>query len=154
VDGWAGMTDLTLPLGKFFQFTGEFYRGRALGGLNGAIGQDVLFSGFPESSSTIVQGLNSMGGWAQLKFKPKSTFEINGAFGDDNPFASQLSRFPASQMFYGALLSKNVSPSVNFIYQPRSDVLFSVEYRYLHTFVLDNGSQSANHVSLSLGYLF
>jgi hypothetical protein len=154
VDGWAGMADLTLPLGKLFQFTGEFYRGRAVGGLNGAIGQDVLFSSFPESSSTIVQGLNSMGGWAQLKFKPKSTFEINGAFGDDNPFASQLRRFPASQLFYGSLLSKNLSPSVNFIYQVRSDVLFSVEYRYLHTFVLDNGSQSANHVSLSLGYLF
>jgi hypothetical protein len=154
VDGWAGMADLTLPLGKLFQFTGEFYRGRALGGLNGAIGQDVLFSSFPESSSTIVQGLNSMGGWAQLKFKPKSIFEINGAFGDDNPFSSQLRRFPASQLFYGSLLSKNLSPSVNFIYQVRSDVLFSVEYRYLHTFVLDNGSQSANHVSLSLGYLF
>ncbi len=154
VDGWAGTTDITLPLGQFFQFTGEFYRGRAVGGLNGAIGQDVLFSSFPASSSTIVRGLDSMGGWAQLKFKPRPTFEINGAVGDDNPFSSQLRSFPASQLFYGPLLSKNISPSVNFIYQARSDMLFSVEYRRLHTFVLDSASESANHVSISLGYLF
>src|SRR5208282_2266050 len=89
VDGWAGTTDLALPLGPFFQLTGEFYRGRAVGGLNGAIGQDVLFSSFPASSSTIVRGLDSMGGWAQLKFRPKATFEVNGALGDDNPFSSQ-----------------------------------------------------------------
>jgi hypothetical protein len=154
VDGWAGMTDLTLPLGQFFQFTGAFYRGRAVGGLNGAIGQDVLFSTFPDSSSTVVRGLDSMGGWAQLKFKPKTTFEINGALGDDSPFSGELRRFPASELFYGPLFSKNISPSVNFIYQARSDMLFSVEYRRLRTFVLDNGSQSANHVSLSVGYLF
>jgi hypothetical protein len=154
VDGWAGTSDLTLPLGRFFQFTGEFYRGRAVGGLNGAIGQDVLFSSFPATSSTIVRGLDSMGGWAQLKFKPWTTFEINGAVGDDNPFASQLRSFPASQIFYGTLLSKNISPSVNFIYQARSDMLLSVEYQRFHTFVLDSAAQSANHVSLSLGYLF
>ena len=154
VDGWAGTTDLSVPLGQFFQFTGEFYRGRAVGGLNGAIGQDVLFSSFPVSSSTIVRGLDSMGGWAQFKFKPMATFEINGALGDDNPFSSQLRRFPASELYYGPLFSKNISPSVNFIYQARSDILFSVEYRRLRTFEIDNGSLSANHVSLSLGYLF
>ena len=33
VDGWAGLADVTLPLGKFFSLTGEFYRGRAVGRL-------------------------------------------------------------------------------------------------------------------------
>src|SRR5258706_13834337 len=33
VNGWAGTTDVTLPLGKLFEFTGEFYRGRAGAGL-------------------------------------------------------------------------------------------------------------------------
>jgi hypothetical protein len=32
VNGWAGTTDVTLPLGKLFEFTGEFYRGRAVAG--------------------------------------------------------------------------------------------------------------------------
>ena len=45
VDGWAGTADLTLPLGKRFEFTGEFYRGRAVAGLGGGIGQSVLLNG-------------------------------------------------------------------------------------------------------------
>ena len=154
VDGWAATTDLTLPLGKLFDLTGAFYRGRAVGGLSGAISQDVLLSGSIIDSTTIVKGLDSMGGWAQLKFKPTARFEINGAFGQDDPFASELRMFPASPSFYGPLFSKNSSPFVNFIYQARSDILFSIEYRRLRTTELDSDSYSANHVSLSLGYLF
>jgi hypothetical protein len=154
VDGWAGTTDLTLPLGRLFQFTGEFYRGRAVGGLSGAFGQDVLFSGSFYDGATTVKGLDSMGGWTQLKFKPTEKLEVNGAVGLDNPFAGELRRFPETSSFYGTLLSKNWSPFVNFIYQLRSDVLFSAEYRRIQTFQLDNGSYSANRVALSLGYLF
>jgi hypothetical protein len=43
---------------------------------------------------------------------------------------------------------------VNFIYQLRSDILFSAEYRRLRTFELDHGSNSADHISLSVGYAF
>jgi hypothetical protein len=154
VDGWAGTTDLTLPLGKFFELTAAFYRGRAVGGLAGGIGQDVLVSGPAINSTTIVKGLDSMGGWAQLKFKPTAKFEVNGAYGQDNPFASELRMFPASPSYYGPLFSRNASPFVNFIYQVRSDILFSIEYRRLHTTVLDNDSYSANHVGLSVGYVF
>jgi len=154
IDGWAGTGDLTLPLGKFFELTAAFYRGRAVGGLSGAIGQDVLVSGSGVSPATIVKGLDSIGGWAQLKFKPTAKFEINGAFGQDNPFASELRMFPSSPSYYGTLFSKNSSPFVNFIYQVRSDILFSMEYRRLRTTVLNSDSYSADHVSLSLGYLF
>lgn len=154
VDGWAGTTDLALPLGKFFEVTAAFYRGRAVGGLSGGIGQDVLVSASTIDSTTIVKGLDSMGGWAQLKFKPTAKFEVNGAYGQDNPFASELRMFPPSPSFYGPLFSKNSSPFVNFIYQVRSDILFSIEYRRLHTFVLDSDSYTANHVGLSVGYVF
>ena len=58
-----------------------------------------------------------MGGWAQFTYKPKSNFEVNAAFGDDSPFAGELRRFPLTPTFYGTLLSRNLSPSVNFIYQ-------------------------------------
>ena len=33
IDGWAGTTDLTLPIGKYFALTGEFYRARAAAGI-------------------------------------------------------------------------------------------------------------------------
>ena len=90
----------------------------------------------------------------QLKFKPKTNFEVNFAYGQDNPFASELRYFPASAHYYGSLLSRNQSPFVNFIYRVRSDVLFSVEYRRLQTYTLDSNANTANQIGLSLGYAF
>lgn len=153
VDGWAGTTDVTLPLGKLFEFTGEFYRGRAVAGLGGGIGQSVLLNGQFFAPATTFRGLDSMGGWAQLKFKPKANFEINAALGLDNPFASELRQYESNSI-YPALYPRNLTPLVNFIYQVRSDVLFSLEYRHMQTSVLDSGSNSANHINLSLGYIF
>ena len=80
VNGWVSTTDVTMPLGKMVEFSGMFFRGSALGGLGGAIGQDMLFSGSLRIPTAIFKGLDSMGGWAQLKFKLRPNFEVNGAF--------------------------------------------------------------------------
>jgi hypothetical protein len=154
IDGWTGTTDLTLPLGRFFEWTGEFYRGRAVGGLGGAIDRSVLLSGPLTDPGSVVHGLNSMGGWAQLKFKPIPRFEVNGAFGHDNPFGNQLARFTANPAYYDSLVARNQSWFANFIYQPRSDVLFSIEYRRLRTFGTEGGANVANDVNVGLGYTF
>ena len=153
VDGWAATADLTLPLGKLFEFTGAFYRGRAVAGLGGGIGQSVLLNGPFANTATAFHGLDSMGGWAQLKFKVKSNFEINGAFGSDNPFAGELRQYNANTIYPGSY-TRNLSPLVNFIYQIRSDILVSTEYRFLKSSVLDSGSYKATQVNLSLGYIF
>jgi len=153
VNGWAGTADVTLPIGKRLELTGAFYRGSSVAGLGGGIGQSVLLNGPFRNSVTTIRGLDAMGGWAQLKFKVKSNFEINGAFGSDNPFAGELRNFNANTLYPG-LYTRNLSPLLNFIYQIRSDVLISTEYRYLKTTVLDNGASSASHVNLSLGYIF
>ena len=94
-----------------------------------------------------------MGGWAQLKFKPRANFEINGAIGLDNPFAHELRRFDANPAYRNSF-TRNLSPLVNFIYQVRSDVLFSTEFQRLQTSVLDSNKNSGNHISFSLGYIF
>jgi len=153
VDGWAGTADLTLPLGQRFEFTGAFYRGRALAGFGGGVGQSVLLNGSFINPVTTFRGLDSMGGWAQLKFKIKSNFEVNGAVGVDNPFASELRLYNANSI-YPESYTRNLSPLVNFIYQIRSDILFSTEYRYLNSSVLDSGSLRDHHINLSLGYIF
>jgi hypothetical protein len=154
IDSWAGTVDLTLPLGKKFEFTSQFYRGRAVGGLGGGIGQSVLWNGSLLDPTTDVYGLNSLGGWAQLKFKATPKLQFNGAFGQDNPFASDLRQFGGNANTYGAPLSKNQSAFGNFIYQPRSDVVFSLEYRRLKTFLLDSNANTANLITLSAGYIF
>ena len=153
VNGWAGTADLSLPLGRLFEFTGAFYRGSALGGVAGGIGQSVLLNGDFSNPSTRFIGLDSMGGWAQLKFKPRANFEINAAFGLDNPFAGELRTHQTYAIYTDAFL-RNISPQINFIYQIRSDILFSTEYRWLHTSDIDQGLNSASHINLSLGYIF
>jgi hypothetical protein len=151
----ASGQDLTVGFGGYYARQ-DWGFGRNIdswAGIGGGIGQSILANGPFDSPATIVRGLDSAGGWAQLKFKPRANFEVNGALGEDNPYAGQLKSFPASPSYYGILLSRNLSPLVNFIYQPRSDVFFSAEYRYVHTFLLSD-SQIANLLSLSVGYTF
>lgn len=154
VDSWAGTMDLALPLGKFLEFDGQFYRGRATGGLGGGIGQSVLWQGSLLDSGTQVYGLNSIGGWAQLKYKATTKLQLNGAYGQDNPFAGDLREYGGSQLSYPHPLSKNQTALANFLYQPRSDIVLSLEYRRLKTFTLDSYANAANIVSLSVGYIF
>src|ERR1700688_2390510 len=154
VDGWAGVTDVTVPLGEFLDFSAEFYRGRAVGGLGAGVGQSILLSGSVYNANTAIHGLDSTGGWLQLKFKPKPNFEVNFAYGEDVPFASELKRFPASALYYGYSISRNQSPFVNFIYRMRSDVLFSMEYKRLQTNALNSNANIANRLVMSLGYAF
>ena len=154
VDGWAGMTDIELPLNRQFSLSGKFYRGRALGGLYGGIGRSVLFSGDPTLPSTEVQALNSIGGWAQLKYRPAKKWEFNAAFGMDNPYASDLKYFQYPQSYGDATLARNQGSFMNMIYRPRSDLLFSAEYRHLTTYSLTDGGNGAGHLNLMMGVLF
>jgi hypothetical protein len=154
VDGWVATSDLTMPFGKLFEFSGEFYRGRATGGLGGGIGQSVLWNGSLLNPATKVFGLNSIGGWAQLKYKATPKLEFNGAFGQDNPFASNLREYGGNQAYYPSPLAKNQTALVNSLYQPRSDLVLSLEYRRLKTFILDSNAETANIVVFSVGYVF
>ena len=154
VDGWAGTMDLKLPLGRMFEFTSQIYRGRAVGGIGGGLGQSVLWNGPLSDPSTQLHGLDSTGGWAQLKYRATPKLQFNGAYGQDNPFASDLRNFGGNGSYYGVLFSRNQSALVNFIYQPRSDFMFSLEYRRLNTLILDSNANSANVVNLSVGYIF
>ena len=88
-----------------------------------------------------------------MKFKLRTNFEIYGAIGLDNPFASELRSYNSNPYLRGSY-TRNLSPLVNFIYQVRSDILISTEYRHLQTAVLDSGSNKVNLFNLSLGYIF
>ncbi len=154
VDGWAGMTDIELPLSRQFSLSGKLYRGKALGGFYGGIGRSALFSGDPALASTQVQGLNAVGGWAQLKCRPSNKLEFNAAFGMDNPYASDLKYFKYAQAYGDPTLARNQGSFVNVIYRPRSDLLFSAEYRHLTTYTITQGGNSAGHLNLMMGVLF
>ena len=151
VDGWAGTTDVTLPLGSRFELSGEFYRGRGIGGLGGALGRSILASGDLSSPDITVRGLDDIGGWSQLKFKATSKLEFNVAAGQDSSYRNEVLALPGAT--YNSLISGNRSALGNFIFRPRSDLLFSAEFARLRTTSINDYS-SANHVSLSMGILF
>jgi hypothetical protein len=154
VDGWAGMTDIELPISHQFTLSGKFYRGRALGGLYGGIGRSVLFSGDPTLPNTKIEALDSIGGWGQLKYRPANKWEFNAAFGIDNPYASDLKYFPYAEAYGDPTLARNQGSFVNVIYRPRSDLLFSAEYRHLTTYSLTTGGNTAGQLNLMMGVLF
>jgi hypothetical protein len=154
INAWAAMADFELPLSRQFSLSGKFYRGSALGGLYGGIGRSVLFSGDPTLATTEVRALNSIGGWAQLKYRPANKWEFNAAFGTDNPYASDLEYFHCPQAYGDPALARNKAGFVNMIYRPRSDLLFSAEYRHMKTYSLPDDGNSAGHLNLMMGVLF
>jgi regulator of replication initiation timing len=155
VDAWAGTIDLALPLGRAFEFSSQFYRGRGTGGLGGGIGQSVLWTGPLYDPATGLSALNSVGGWAQLKYRATQKLQFNAAFGQDNPYADDLREYGGDPTaHYATPLSRNQTAILNFLYQPRSDIVFSMEYRRLKTSALDAGANTANVINFSLGYIF
>jgi hypothetical protein len=151
VDGWAGTLDWNLPLSHYLAFSGEFYRGRSLGGLGGGLRPSVVYNGPLTDPTTAVFGLNATGGWGQLKYQATDRLEFNGAFGLDNPFASDLKHIPQEQE-RDEFAARNRSAFVNFIYRPRSDLLLSLEYRKLWTLI--QGPQEGSQVNAGIGILF
>lgn len=153
-DAWAGTADWNAPLGNHFALSGEFYRGRALGGLGADQGRSVLFDGPESNPASDLIGLNTIGGWTQLKFKATGAIEFNAAFGQDNPFARDLRYFYYPTSFGYTSIAKNQNAMFNVIYRPRSDLLFALEYRYLDTLQTTNSNNTAGTLNLSMAVLF
>jgi hypothetical protein len=153
VNGWAIAGDLRLPISRRFEYSAEVFRGLSVGGIGGALGQSVLFSGNPASPSTQFRPINAAGGWSQIKWLATSRLEFNGAFGIDNPFAADVRAFPNPVGTYPVVFAANRSEMANFIFRPRSDLLFSGEYRHLRTSLITPYS-TADQINLIMGVLF
>ena len=154
VDAWAGMTDWQIPILRRLGLSGEFYRGRGVGGLGGAIGQGVLYGGNPAYSSTSIRGFDSTGGWTQLKFQLTRKLELNAVFAEDDAFASDVRGFATDANNFGPILGRNRGALGNLVYRPRSDLLLSAEFRRLHTFPVYDSASITNQVNLAMGILF
>jgi hypothetical protein len=154
INGWAANTDWIVPLGRYFTLSGKFFTGRAIGGLGAGIGRSVVFNGSLTDPATTVRGLQSTGGWAQLAFKPFPKLEFNAATGQDNVKAGDLRGFTQTTGYFDEDLNRNRSEFVNFIYRPRSNLLFSTEFRTLHTFAVTGTNSRANQLNLIMGVLF
>jgi hypothetical protein len=154
VDAWAGMVDWQIPILPRLALSGEFYRGRGIGGLGAAVGTSVVYGGDPLSPFTPLHGLDDVGGWTQLKFQLTPKLEINGVISDDNAFAGDVRGFAIDKNNFGPILGRNRGALANLVFRPRSDLILSAELRRLQTFPVYSSSSATNQLNLSVGILF
>ncbi len=154
VDAWSGMADWQLPIFARLGLSGEFYRGRGIGGLGGAIGTSILFGGDPMFRGTPIRGLDTAGGWSQLQFHLTPKLELNGVIAEDDAFASDVRGFATDQNNFGQILGRNRGAMGNVVFRPRSDLVVSAEFRRLRTFPVYSSSNVTNQVNLAVGILF
>lgn len=157
IDAWSGMADWQIPIVPRLALSGEFYRGRGIGGLGGAIGTSILWGGDPKFGSTPIRSVDTAGGWTQLKFQLTPRIEFNGAIAQDDAFTSNIRGFATDANnggTVGSILGRNRGALANVVFRPRSDLVLSAELRRLRTFPVFSGSSATNQLNLSMGILF
>lgn len=152
VNAWAVTGDWQMPLANWLDLSGELYRGQAIGGLWASEGNSIVRSGPAADPASKIAGLNTIGGWSQLKFVLTPKLEANAVYGMDNPFSSDLLRFAPSRQ--GWLFARNQTFMVNFIERPRSDLILSLEFRHINTSYVSAPSQTADQINTAIGVLF
>ena len=154
-DSWAVTGDWKLPIGSFFELSGEAYRGRALGGLGGGVYKDVVSGNDPLTGRATFRLLNDVGGWSQAKVRFTRLLEANGTFGQDNGFARDFHSLILSPTAGAVQLrARNQVISANLIYTPRTYLIISPEYRRIRTSPINSAASIANIFALSLAYRF
>jgi hypothetical protein len=154
IDGWAGMGDWQIPITQRFTLSGEIYRGRAAGGLGAGIGQTVLYGPSSLYASTPIRGVDSAGGWAQLKWQITPKIEVNGAIAEDDVLSHDVIGFATNQNNYSPILGRNRGALGNVIFRPRSDLILATEFRRLRTYPFYENSSVTNQLNLAVGVLF
>lgn len=157
VDAWAAMADWQIPILPRLTLSGEFYRGRGIGGLGGSVGMSVVYGDSPNNPFAPIRGLNDAGGWAQLKFQLTPKIELNGAISGDNAFTRDIRGFATDANNGGppgSIIGRNQGALGNIVFRPRSDLLLSAELRRLRTFPVYTAGSFSNQASVSVGILF
>ncbi len=155
IHSWAVTGDWQVPILKWLDLTGEVYRGRSLGGLGGGLYKDTFAGTDLVTGIARTVGVETAGGWTQLKLTANSRWEANTMFGLDGAFSSSYRSvvLPPSTSPY-TLTARNRTIAGNLIFRPRSSLIFSPEYRRIQTWRYTGASYIANIFTLSAGYKF
>ncbi|MGH9573819.1 MAG: type IV pilus assembly protein FimV [Candidatus Acidiferrales bacterium] len=156
ITGGGGMIDWNIPLFSRLEVSGEMFAGKGLDGF-GAVPAPVVaqtdYTEYITNSAAALAGIPSFGGWSQLKFRINSRDEINLAFGGVGRKSSDFQEAALNDPVLQNLAFKNGSLVINYIFRPRSDLVFSAEYRRLQTYRI-SGQANAGETGLTAGFLF
>ena len=142
VDSWGVALDYSLPFSKYVNLTGEAYEGRALGSYSVASGESIGAVG-----TVGAHGVLSRGGWAQLQFNPNKKWQMNLAYGIDQPDDKQI--------LVGSR-SRNQQYMANVIERLTRNISASLEYRRILTDYRNQlpSNERGDHIDLGVAYIF
>ena len=156
ITGGGGMIDWNIPLLSRFELSGELFAGKGLDGFGAAPAPVVAQTDYTEYitySAAALAHIPSFGGWSQLKFRINSRDEINLALGGVGRKSADFRDAAQNDPVLQNLAFKNGSLVINYIFRPRSDLVFSAEYRRLQTYRI-SGKANAGETGLTAGFLF
>jgi hypothetical protein len=153
-DSWAGTLDARVPLVAHLEFSGDFYRGAALGGLGGGGYKDFAYAPNVTTGGYYFKPLDDVGGWAQLKATASERLQFNAAFGLDNVIAGELRHYYVEGGSATQNLARNRTYTGNVIYSPSAYLLFSLEYRHLESAPVEGLPNASNIIGVAAGYKF
>jgi hypothetical protein len=155
IHSWAVTADWQVPLFKWFQITGEAYRGRALGGFGGGSYKDILTGTDSITGLTRRSGVDTVGGWSQLKLRISPTIEANAAFGLDDALSSNFDGLNLSSSTNPLEFNaRNSSVIGNLIFRPKTYLILSPEYRRIQSWLYSGPASIANIFTITAGYQF
>lgn len=149
-DAWAATFDYRIPVTRYFELSGNAYRGAALGGLGAGAFKDYVWRRADDS----YHALDDAGGWAQLKARVGERLELNAAYGIDNAFAGEVRPYVMPGSGWYQNLARNATFTSNFIYSPTAYTLFSFEYRRIDSGSAAGAPSTADVYGVAAGYRF
>jgi hypothetical protein len=137
--------------------SGQFFTGRGLDGFGGVPLSplrpiDPVY--YAAVTAPELANLGVIGGWSQFKIKVDARNEFNVAAGTGGRNSADLRAAALSNFFLGSVPARNQMLFANYIFRPRSDLLFSAEYRRLRTYEITGAPNSAGQIGLAVGFLF
>jgi len=79
---WSGDLDLSFKIGSKLRFDTEFFNGSVLGDYTGGV--------FQTFNPVRLVGIRAAGAWAQLTYDISDKWQVNAAYGRDDPFNRDL----------------------------------------------------------------
>src|SRR5580658_1250393 len=156
VTGWGGVADWRFPVFPRAEISGEFFAGKGIDAFGG-VPTPVPPAGdynYYAVAVPYLEGVTMAGGWTQLKYKLDARNEFNFGIGtggrNSDDFREAQSLDPAA---LGSLSPRNDMLFVNYIFRPRSDLLFSPEFRRLRTYPSSGAAVEADQIGLAAAFL-
>jgi len=155
--GWAAVVDWKFGLLPRTELSGQFFTGRGIDGFGGVpenpypVQNQFLYTTL---TSRLLSDVGVMGGWSQFKFRYSARHEFNVAAGTGGRNSVELRQAITSTFQTPLIPARNQMLFANYIFRPRSDLLFSAEYRRLRTYEVTGSPDSAGQLGLAVGFLF